>query len=501
MPLIATSGALAYNKVAIDSGGGAYWVLKATQTYPTGITPQRFSDLKLSNNILYASLSYGGTQPVSNNYGIIKIAQDFGSPTVPIELNFLESNDIRNGGYKSSVYNTVYLGTDVNNTKILLTGRGTRTTLGNIQIASQNVPNFGGSSFSTLDNYFNIDTQGYVDIASTFTNPFSPNQYLYWFRVGNDSYMDSTGNYYVAGYVNEQTSSNSVNYVGYLTKFNGANNSKIWSFVNNQVGVSANTNFNAISTMKVDSGGNLLIMYGGPSGGTNYIKLLSHNPSTGALNWQSKLNNIPGQYGQYGTFDIDSSNNYYVLAGNFIQKYDSSRTLIWSKQLTDTAIPETLYTEQTYNIKNRIFYRNGVVYVTLRGSSFTYLVGLDSSGNTVFSNKFSSTLNGVARQINSGAGMVLSSNALYLELAGQALTGIFKLPLDGSIPGTGSYNVGGNAIVNYQAVSLTNTSNTTPQFSSGNLTVQTARVTGVADWANYMSLSNTIQTTTSFSLT
>lgn len=492
MPLISTSGALAYNKVAVDQTN-TYWILRATQTYATGISPQRFSDVKLINNMLYASLSYGGaTTNVSSNYGIIKIAQDFGTPVVAVETNFLETNNITTNGFKASEYGSIYIGTDVSNTTVLLTGRATRTNLGNLQIASQNVQNYGGSCFSTLDNYLNIETQGYVDIASTYTNPFPPNQFIYWYRIGNDSYMDATGNYFVAGYVNEQTSSNSVNYVGYLTKFNGSTNSKIWSFVNKQTGSNANSAFDAISTMKIDSSDNLLVMYSGPTGATNYTKLLSHNPNTGAVNWQSKMTS------SYATFDLDSSNNIYVLANTYIQKYDSNRTLIWSKVLTDGAT--TLFNEHIYNIKNRIFYRNGLIYVVLRGSIYTYLVCLDDSGNTVFSNKFSSTVAGVAKQINSLAGMAITSNALYLELSGQALTGIFKLPVDGSIPGTGSYNVGGNAIVNYQTVSLTNTSNTSIQFSAGNLTVQTAAVTAYTNWANYMSLSNTIQTTTNISL-
>jgi hypothetical protein len=148
--------------------------------------------------------------------------------------------------------------------------------------------------------------------------------------------------------------------------------------------------------------------------------------------WQRQLTSNQTLLSQ--KMKADSSYNYYLLLNDssygYLVKYNDSGTIQWQRRIANT----TLYD------------------LTITGSD-VYVVGKNSSNN-LFVAKYNNS--GTIQWQTKMSGLTFTGNAIQYTADGLYITGsgtnkgiVTKLPVDGSIPGTGSYYLGGTTTLNY----------------------------------------------------
>lgn len=312
------------------------------------------------------------------------------------------------------------------------------------------------------------------------------------------SVVDSSGNIYAAGVCTRIVGSNNY-YSIYVAKTNSIG-SLLWE----NVYYSSLNNDNGLG-IKIDSSNNLYIValgYGG-SPARNFGQLLKLN-SSGTLQW-SKTFATTSNSVKITSIDIDSSNYIYIVINNttnyFIQKYDSSGTLIWNKEINTTIISictvgsniavstlngiivldssGTIIGQKSAGLNalnTRICADNlNNIYILASTSGSPYYIKIckfDSSYNTEWINLLTTT-NAYQSAILSGIDMNVSDNFITLAFEQYQQTPVsrnlmwaYNLPVSGSIPKTGIYNVGGY-ITTYSTSTVVNTTTTFTSVAGG----------------------------------
>ena len=417
MPLISTSGALSINKVALGASAN-YWFLQWNDTYFF------VQSIALdSSNQLFCTGSY----QVSgfDRWIQLKINQDSGLPLITWQKTLTGYTiqggyDIYFNRYTNNLYTVGYLNNSSNSD----------------QSAGTLINNRDGTILAT---YYD-DNQFYG--AST-SYP--------WRRIGNSILSDSTGDYYIAGSINEKPNSTTNSYLPYYTKFSGG--TKIY----NKLLPDATTLATSGSSVQMEftTSGNLLMLVATESqtASTNIITLINIDPATNTINWQNKWGYPIGATGFSGTFTQDNTGNIYVgfnvnsgaTAGVYLQKYDSSGTLLWTRKINNGG-----------TISQIVVDNNNYVYLAVLatgGANLNNIIKIDGNYNIQWQRRLTTSSAGKNIQIEN---IYWDKGNLYLEGGASVPSGvtatsafIMKVPDTGTIPGTGTYVVSAALTVTY----------------------------------------------------
>jgi len=442
MPLIGTSGALAITKTAL--GGTSWWIswnAVGSDSY----------NIQTSVATITNSLTYfvGGRYFVSSGptpVWLSAINSTYGTPVIPWQK--------RETG--SSFFNTSDIVCDSSNNKIYSTF---------IESSS------GSNSFAAYQQITN--TNGNVDgiyiDSNAITGVNTPT--FPYVRIPQSVAIDSTGNYYVAGTVNQKPNGSTNNYVLYYTKFNGA--TKISGNIINTgytIGPATGT---FTSQIVFNSTGQLIFGASVQSSGGFVFNLMSINVSTNTFNWQSTIAmpsiNFTASYVQ------DNSDNYYMLfrgvvSGNttaWIMKMNSSGVVQWSKQVTGfTSLIATGITTDGTNI-----YVN--IIRTAIPSDFSYTLKIDANANILSERVIRATTGNLQTEF-----IVYDTTGLLYTGSSTSGPCVINLPSDSTIPGSGSYAVTANVTMSYSSSSALSLVNGSPGAGSlGTMTIGTATTT------------------------
>jgi hypothetical protein len=475
MPVIGTSGALSYDKVPLGAGSAdTYWMLTAPNC--------KYYTSTFKNNELWLAGQAGVNNDVELSYAaVFKVADDF----TPI---IARQTGLGTSGGLTALHKIV-----VNNSNDL-------TTVGQGYITANN----NGGIITTFDSSASVLTSKFYQ-GPILIDPVA----TYQPRVNYDVVYDSAGNYYVAGWTRETVAAG---YGVFLTKFNGSTNAIIWSKYAYDTArkVTTDPNITGGTTpilIKTDSSNNVILIYQAIGNVGQPLRILSFN-SAGALNYQTQYSSaVNGYYG----FTMDSSNNIYLIISVFIGssyrfilvKYNSSLVQQWS-----TGLPDTFYKVNAFrqDIPIKIF--NDKLYISLdRQTGGTplgsYLMCVDLSGNFVWATKLNYVVSSVEK-LTQWQSLAISNRGIY-AVFNPNVTGslrytynIIKLPLDGTVPGTGNYTVSANTYMTYSSESSPFTTGFTPTRVSGTLTVADASALALTNTT--LSTGNSISAFTTISL-
>jgi len=192
----------------------------------------------------------------------------------------------------------------------------------------------------------------------------------------------------------------------------------------------------------------------------NYI-LSSTNIQTAIIKTNSSLNPTVVQYAETLLGDnlipiqlkVDNSDNIFFISNDndstpnsYVVKWNNTlTTLLWSKRIIGVTL-NSIYVDTNDN--------NNVYVAGISDSTNNlYIAKLDYLGNKIFEREIHNTSG--ASFTNVGNIVVVGSN---MYIVGNISNGfVLKLPNDGSIPGTGTYNFIGNLAspINYASVTKT----------------------------------------------
>jgi hypothetical protein len=192
---------------------------------------------------------------------------------------------------------------------------------------------------------------------------------------------------------------------------------------------------------------------------TKSEKVITSTPNILLPIWQRKItltNNLTSS-----KLVLDSSDNSYFLVNDgtstngYLMKYNSSGVLQWQRRIGNTNLT-AIHIDSSNNI-----------YITGKNSSSNlFIARYDTSGVIQWQTK-------LAGATFSGLGIKDIGSNLYISGNASGKGFIVKLPVDGSIPGDGSYYVGGSLTLTYTvatqtevAGNLVDASNSENPFSS-----------------------------------
>lgn len=459
MPLIGTSGALAITKTAL--GGASWWI--SWNAVGSSAYDIQTSVATITNS---PTCFVGGRYYVSSGpipVWITAINSTYGTPTIPWQKretgsSFFETSDIICDASNNKIYSVFVESSSGSNSFA----------------AYQQITNTNGN----VDGIY-IDSNA-ITAVNTSTFPYV--------RIPQSIAIDSSGNYYVAGTVNEKPNGTTNNYVLYYTKFNGA--TKISSNIINTGYIIGPSTGSFTSQIGFNSTGQLIFGASVKSSGGYFFNLMSIDPSTNTFNWQSTIAMPSINFS--ASYVKDNSDNYYILfrgvvSGNstaWIMKMNSTGVVQWSKQVTGfTALLANGITTDGTNIYVNII-RNA------SPSDFSYTLKIDANANILTQRVITATTGTLQTQS-------IEYDATGLLYTGSSTSGpcVINLPTDGTIPGAGSYVVTANVTMSYASSSALSFVNGSPGSGSlGTMTIGTA--TSTAYTLTTLTSNTSIATTT-----
>jgi hypothetical protein len=437
MPVISTLGALSYDKIPLttDTTGNSWLMLIGNNT--------SFTSSTFASNALF----FGGTSNVGAlRPAVFKVSQDF-SPVISFQNN------------------------------------GTLFTSPAMMIPAYDgdgIALAGDKSIPLLNGFFGtVNSSGSYTTGIQYAGPsLSPGGVQA--RENDSVAYDSLGNYYIAGWTRESAATG---YVMTLSKFD-TTNALIWTKVFYQASAIVTTvNQRDLARVRVDNFDNVYIFYGALAtspGGQNYYKLLKYSTS-GTLIFQTRFDFSA----QFAAFDLDSQNNIYVIYRfsnvTYITKFNSTMTSQWAINLA-TSPATTFQWQELADIPIR--YYNNNLYVTFSTStnSNNYLVSIDTNGNLNWSTKIQYLVSGVNQPVAPDTFTMQGSSIYTAFNTSSSQAQLVKLPIDGSIPGTGNYTISANTYMTYSLGNIISTTTSPIGTTAGNITIingNTASVTSV----------------------
>ncbi len=405
MPLISTSGALSINKVSL---GANYWYAQWNDT--------SFSIANISidnSNQIYTAGYY---QPSGFNRWVnLKLNQDGPLPVVSWQKT--------------------------------LTGIGTNQTGVNVFFNTSNNKNY---TIGTIGNFGDLDAGTVItDNAGTILAQYADDGTFFGgsSRSPDSIISDSSGNYWIAGNVNEKPSPTTDSYLVYYSKFDASNTKVVYKTLpcTGAVGGGGNTAIMKFST----TGDILMLVYYSPFSGTPIYTLASVNPTTNAITWQIRFDRPSGASTISSKFTQDRFGDIYILieviggasAGVYLQKYTSAGVAVWTRKITNAT-----------NISGITTDYDGNVYMALLtgGGTGNYVLKIDGNYNQIWQRKITATSGTLQIQ-----DITWNKNNIYINGSATIPVGagssefILKLPADGTIPGTGTYVVSTNVTFTY----------------------------------------------------
>jgi hypothetical protein len=442
MPLISTTGALSVNKVGLGASN-QYWFLQWNDnTFAV-------EDIALDgSNQLFCT---GGYQPSGFGFWInLKVNQDSGLPIIIWQKRFSGFTNLSGvANYYNRYNNTIYNVGELNA----------------VQTADQSAGTIIYNRDGTISGQY-IDNNQFYGASTTYP----------WIRNPDSVISDYTGDYWIAGIINEKPNSTTNRYLTYYSKFSGG--TKIYG----KVLIDATafpSGRNTPVRMQFTSAGDLLILFpiATASSSTDITTLININPVTNTINWQIKWARPTGSTTYESVFTQDSSGNIYIgfyvlsgaTAGVYLQKYTSAGAAVWTRKLTNAVFITDIKTDL-----------NGYIYLVLQttGANNNTIIKIDGNYNIQWQRIITTSSAGKSIGL---AKIYCDKDNIYL-LGGASLPSgsagssavIIKLPNDGAIPGTGTYVVSA-------ALTVTYTSSSVVSFISGTLGVTSTGTISIAD--------------------
>lgn len=404
MPITATLGALTYTRLSQVSD---YWLLITNDNYP-------FSSLAIdSNNLIYTA---------NSNY----LFQFQDNVTYP-KKNW--SITIDGSGSGESIQDLKYI-SYYNKVGFIY----------NMTYSSTVSPN----PTNTESEVYMMDSDGNIP---PFTNTIRnrPTDYAQAsYKIGSTFAVNSTGQVYHVGNKGGFPT-NTVNVMCDLLTGYLAGSSYLYeagyivsgSTAANGTGIAINSTNNAIYLGYIQ----------GSSGTTRRVVLTKANtsptfpPNQLVPVWQRKL--TLNAFIQSGRMILDGSNNSYNIVNEtnakntYLVKYDDNGILQWQRRITGVQLTSLL----------------------LNADGFIYATGINST-NQLFITKYSTS--GVIQYQMKMAGATFATpvigivnNDMYIAGSLNSKGFLIKLPKDASIPGTGSYPIGGSTVLTYSIATQT----------------------------------------------
>lgn len=433
MPVISTLGALSYDKVPLttDTTGNSWLMLVGNNA--------SFSSSTFASNALFLG---GRTGAGSSSAAVFKVSQDF-SPVISFQTNgtFYQKPDMMIPAYN---------------------GDG-------VAIA-------GADSIPLLTGLFaKVNSSGTYTSAILYDGPSISGTVQA--RENDSVAYDSLGNYYISSWTRESVA---VGYVMTLSKFD-TTNTLIWTKVFYQAGAIVTTvNTRKLARVKVDNFNNVYIFYGALAtspGAQNYYKLLKFS-SAGTLVFQTRFDFSAQDAG----FDLDNQNNIYVMYKvsnvSYITKFNSTMASQWTINLT-TSPTTTFEWAELPDIPIRYYNNNLYVTFTTSTNSTNYLVSVDTSGNLNWSTKIEYVVSGVNQNVSPDT-FVMQQSSIYTAFSTTSSQAqLVKLPIDGSIPGTGNYTISANTYMTYSVGNIISATASSISTTTGNVTIINGNVANV----------------------
>jgi uncharacterized delta-60 repeat protein len=268
--------------------------------------------------------------------------------------------------------------------------------------------------------------------------------------------VDTTGNVYVIGQANATTASAS--YI-FIAKYDTSGAIQ-WQRKLDSTTAVADIGYG----IAVDGSGNVYVTGQANTATSAYVFIAKYD-TTGVIQWQRSLDTASNLDTGYG-IAVDTTGNVYITgqanattataAYVFIAKYNTSGVIQWQRSL-DTA----LQTDIGYGIAVD---GSGNVYVTgqanpLGSTAYAFVAKYNTGGAIQWQRKLDTALQtdiGFGIAVDATGNIYVTGNATGAagSNATAAYAFIAKLPADGTIPGTGTYVVGGSTLT-YSAATMT----------------------------------------------
>lgn len=234
--------------------------------------------------------------------------------------------------------------------------------------------------------------------------------------AGKNTYKDSSGNYYTV-------SVDTLLYRIVVSKFSstGSFTSSLHFTIDGNT-----TNAWQVTSGAMDSTNNLHLLCYRASTQVGYLVKIDVSAMT--ITWA--FSNSSSSFASSSGMAIDSSGNIYLRRNRWLQKFDSSGTQQWQREISvavgnDDSTAESLDIDSSNNIYVGFVYLNK-----------NHILKVDSSGNVVWSRSFSTN-----NSSNGNLAVRIKNGQIYFAGRGQVsgtTTGMWiaKLPTDGTKTGT-----------------------------------------------------------------
>lgn len=364
----------------------------------------------------------------------------------------------------------------------------------------QRIYNSGGQDLTINSMYIDTSNNIYVaanDAAGSGTDGFlakyNTSGTVQWQRrlggtgtdVGRAVTVDSSGNVYMLGYINNGANT-------YLAKYDSAGTFQ-W-----QRAVSQGAQIWPGNQIATDSTGNIYFANFSLLGGSTYAGFFTSYNSSGTLRWSRQF--AYSSYFQAGKLVVvDSSNNvYYVgeynhpssgLRSIYLAKFDTAGTVVWKRGMTGTGSSES----GSIVASGATTDSSGNIYLNCKFGGTTnnaVFIKFDSSGTLLWQRKLTgANFGGDGLNSDGGLGAWVDNvgSVYFANFTNTSPIGavISKLPDDGSK--TGTYTVGSQTFTYAASVVLEDTpdatsstytmSNSTPTMTSSTATTSVATTT------------------------